>query len=92
MRVNNYSALNKIMYDDFRNRQSRLIESINKAVYKKLNILPSNTLANGLSTDTLSIVAGKLILENQKKLASIGKNAEELVAKNNVLDLRKGAY
>lgn len=80
------------MYDDFRNRQSRLIESINKAVYKKLNILPSNTLANGLSTDTLSIGAGKLILENQKKLASIGKNAEELVAKNNVLDLRKGAY
>lgn len=83
MRVNNYSALNKVIYDDFRNRQSRLIESINRSVYKK---------PNSLSLDSLSIESGKLILENQKKLASIGKNAEEFVAKDNVLDLRKGTY
>ncbi|WP_017413937.1 hypothetical protein [Clostridium tunisiense] len=83
MRVNNYSALNKVIYDDFRNKQSRLIESINKSVYKK---------PNSLSLDSLSIESGKLILESQKKLASIGKNAEEFVAKDNVLDLRKGTY
>ncbi|WP_163195770.1 hypothetical protein [Clostridium thermarum] len=88
MKVNNYSALNKAIYDNFKTKQSRLIQSINKAVHKKSNSLSSNSI----SKDSLSIESGKLIFENQKKLALKGKNAEQFVAKNNVLDLRKGSY